>query len=268
MTSYTPNKNYAQPTVGGDANTWGSSLNTNAGIVDNNLGGIVSIDAAGNSNITPTSAQAQNLVQRLTGALTGDIEYILPAAGTLVVIDNQTSGAFTVTVITSASGSVGTIAPQGSALLVYSDGTNVYPADRSRANEIIAPSLSVSGAADLAGNVTVSGTLTAGGLLSVSLGVEQTVVTISTSGTTQGTAAAIGSAAAAHITGGTGGAILFSGWPAGAMTFVRNDSGATASIYPPVGQTFAGLVLNNPYNMTTGSSQIFINLGGNTWAVL
>ena len=128
MTStYSTNKGYQLQGTGDNANSWGSILNTYVfDVIDNNMGGYLSISVAGNSNITPTSAQAQNVFHHLTGALTGNIEYILPggssANGGFYLIDNATSGAYTVTVQTS--GGSGVVVPQGSRRWVYCDGTN------------------------------------------------------------------------------------------------------------------------------------------------
>lgn len=138
-TTYTTNKGYPQPTVGGSANQWGTLLNQQSSIIDANMGGEASVSVAGSSDVTATSTQAQNLVQLLTGALTGNISYILPAAGGFYIINNQTSGAYTVTVITSAGASTGTIVPQGQSMMVWSDGTNIYPANGTQATPTAAP---------------------------------------------------------------------------------------------------------------------------------
>ncbi len=126
MVAYTTNKGYPQPTVGGDANQWGTLLNQGWGIADLNLGGVLSLSVAGSSNVTITSTQAENLVHRLTGVLTGNISYILPAVGGFYIIDNKTTGSFTITVKTSAGGSTGIVARQGYAQPLYADGTNVF----------------------------------------------------------------------------------------------------------------------------------------------
>jgi microcystin-dependent protein len=132
--SFTQNKGYLLPTVSGDPNVWGGYLNQTTTIIDTNMGGEATVSVAGSSNVTATSTQAQNLVQNLTGALTGNISYILPATGSFYIINNATSGAFTVTVITSAGGSTGPVVPQGQAMHVWSDATNIYPANGSTAS--------------------------------------------------------------------------------------------------------------------------------------
>lgn len=127
MVAYTPNKGYSLPIVAGDTNQWGVFLNQGTSILDSNMGGQAIVNVAGAADVTATAAQAQNLVQSLAGVLTGNISYLLPNVGSFYVINNATTGAFTVTVKTTAGGSVGPIVPQGTQLAVYSRGGNVWP---------------------------------------------------------------------------------------------------------------------------------------------
>lgn len=129
MVAYTPNKGYSLPTVAGDMNQWGVLLNQGTSILDNNMGGQSVVNVAGAADVTATSAQAQNLVQSLTGLLTGNISYLLPNVGSFYIINNATTGAFTVTIKTTAGGSVGPIVPQNTQLAVYSRGGNVWIMD-------------------------------------------------------------------------------------------------------------------------------------------
>lgn len=124
----TTNKGYTLPLVNADFGVWGTELNADLSLIDSNLGANTSISCAGSSNVTATTPQAQNLALILTGALTGNINFILPAVGGFYVINNQTTGTFTITAITSAGGSTGIVLPQGASLFVYSDATNVYSA--------------------------------------------------------------------------------------------------------------------------------------------
>jgi hypothetical protein len=129
MPTYTSQKGLILPTVGGDLNAWGGELNAGlTAILDNILGGVTTISVAGNANVTVTSTQAQFLSQKLTGILTGNINLIYPTAGGFYFVNNASTGSFSVTAITSAGSSTGIIVPQGQMTLVWSDGTNVYPA--------------------------------------------------------------------------------------------------------------------------------------------
>lgn len=127
MVSYTTNKGYPVPTVAAELNVWGTYLNQGTAILDNNMGTSSTISVAGSVNVTATSLQGQSVIHRLTGALTGNISYLLPAVGSFYVISNASSGAYTITVKTTAGGSTGVTVPQGSAMAVYSDGTNILP---------------------------------------------------------------------------------------------------------------------------------------------
>lgn len=122
-----PNLGLNLQATGTNNGTWGVVLNANQSIIDSRLGARVSVDCSGSANITVNSTQGQNFFQTLTGTLTGNIKYILPAQGALYFIRNNTSGAFTVTVVNDASGT-GVVVTQGSSQLLASnpDTTTVY----------------------------------------------------------------------------------------------------------------------------------------------
>lgn len=122
----TPNKGYIEPTVGSDANVWGTYLNNNLSVQDKNLGGVAAIAVTGGTD-TLTASEAQNLVLKFTGTLTSNETAKVPASGSFYIVDNETTGAYTLTVVTTAGGSTGAVIPQGTRWYVYSDGTNVYP---------------------------------------------------------------------------------------------------------------------------------------------
>jgi Concanavalin A-like lectin/glucanases superfamily/Repeat of unknown function (DUF5907)/Chaperone of endosialidase len=69
--------------------------------------------------------QAQHFVLIFTGALTANVNVIVPAESRVYVADNRTTGAFTVTCKPATGG--GIAVDQGARTLVYSDGLNVYP---------------------------------------------------------------------------------------------------------------------------------------------
>src|SRR6185437_13790203 len=66
---------------------------------------------------------AQNAVIKLTGGLTGNVQVTLPLPG-FMIIDNQTTGAFVVTLRAIGSGQI-IATPSGSIVHIYNDGTNV-----------------------------------------------------------------------------------------------------------------------------------------------
>lgn len=162
----TTNKAWVLPVVGASYNTWGTLLNAVFTEQDLNLGGLASVNVAGNSNVTATSDDAECLVQRLTGALTGNISYLMPARGSLYIIDNQTTGAFSVTVKTVAGGSVGIVVAQDAQATLWSDGTNILEAVS--ASQIFSGNVTIGGDLNVTGDAAVQDNLTVGGDFGVS----------------------------------------------------------------------------------------------------
>lgn len=133
----TSNKSFIKMATGTASGTWGAVLNASMiDLADQSLGNTVSV-AISSSNVNLTTTQIQNLAVKLTGALSNAVSVTLPlsanstsvAVGGFFVFDNQSTGAFAVTVKTIASGSTGVEVPQGARSVVYSDGTNVTFAD-------------------------------------------------------------------------------------------------------------------------------------------
>lgn len=91
--------------------------------------GITAITGLTNANVTPTNAQAAKSTITLAGTLTGNIQIILPTWSGMqwTVVDN-TSGAFTVTVKTSAGTGV-VLDHLGFPQNVMCDGTNIVSAN-------------------------------------------------------------------------------------------------------------------------------------------
>lgn len=125
------------PVIGGDSGIWGASLNNGVmSYLDNILGATQPI-AITSADVTLSINQWNNAAIQLTGTLTGSHNLILPlnansttaAVGGLFVVENNTSGAFQVTVTTAASGATGVTVPQGVRTFLYSDTVNVWNAD-------------------------------------------------------------------------------------------------------------------------------------------
>lgn len=104
--------------------TWGPVVNDNFTTIDLNISGTQALSFAG-ANITLNSTQAKNLAFVCTGTLSANVSLIMPQTGGIFLVSNMTTGAFTLTVLTSAGGSVGVVAPQGQRTLLYNNGTNV-----------------------------------------------------------------------------------------------------------------------------------------------
>lgn len=105
------------------------------------LNGRLVKSVAGGADVALTSAEASNLFIELTGALTANINLILPAGVRHNFILNSTAGAFVPTVKTAAG--TGVAVAQGARALLECDGTNVINA--------------LTGALLLNGSVTLNG---------------------------------------------------------------------------------------------------------------
>jgi hypothetical protein len=85
-----------------------------------------SINVAGTGNYTLSGFELNRISYNLTGALTGNRNIIVPTTVQQYWITNSTTGAYTLTVKTSAG--TGIVVPQGGASILYCDGTNVVQA--------------------------------------------------------------------------------------------------------------------------------------------
>ncbi|MFM0165652.1 hypothetical protein PQR39_35120 [Paraburkholderia sediminicola] len=88
------------------------------------IGGLLALSVAGNTNVTLSAAQAGNGILNFTGALTGNIAVIVPNTSGKWVVENNTSGAYTLTVKTAAGS--GVAVSQGKTQEVFCDGASVW----------------------------------------------------------------------------------------------------------------------------------------------
>jgi hypothetical protein len=105
--------------------------------------------------VTLTSAEAANIIQEYQGTLTSNCIVILPPTVQLYSLQNNTTGAFTLTFKTTSVGATTVVLAQGQTIIAICDGTNVYNAQTSTSSFISAlsigngtaanPSLSFSG---------------------------------------------------------------------------------------------------------------------------
>src|SRR5882762_6464126 len=121
-----------------DQRCWGAPFNPR-----------VTVNVAGSSNVTLTRAQANAQIIECTGTLTGNIQVIVPLNPDEWTFYNNTSGAFTLTVI-GASGT-GIVVTQGQRGILYADGTNVVQV------------ISAAGGSSFANPMTTAGDLIDGG---------------------------------------------------------------------------------------------------------
>lgn len=85
--------------------------------------GRLSLSVAGSANVTLARAQAHNDILNFTGILTGSINVIVPNGPQEWDVFNNTTGAYTLTVKTSAG--TGIAVTQGKSCRLAADGTNV-----------------------------------------------------------------------------------------------------------------------------------------------
>ena len=85
------------------------------------------IDVSGTGNYTLVGTELNRVAYRFNGVLTGNRNIIVPATVQQYWVDNQTSGAYTLTVKTPAG--LGVSVATGQRAILYSDGTDVLDAD-------------------------------------------------------------------------------------------------------------------------------------------
>jgi microcystin-dependent protein len=110
--TFSPNLNLELQGTGDNPGTWGGVLNTEAlSIIDQSLGRIQTLSLS-STNVTVTTDQSQSNGFLLTGTLTGNVAVIFPSIGRTYFVQNNTTGAFAVTLQTTTAGATVTI-PQG-----------------------------------------------------------------------------------------------------------------------------------------------------------
>ena len=76
---------------------------------------------------TLTASEASNVIQKYTGALTGNVTIVVPATVQVYYIVNETSGAYTVTITTGSGGTA--VLTAGSQATLVCDSVNLYNAN-------------------------------------------------------------------------------------------------------------------------------------------
>ena len=136
-----------QPSFGSYPNQWQLPVNSDWGTIDAGLSGTTTLNT---SSLTPSTPfwtlvfqefpvsptpwqnplAGQNMRILVTGALTYNATVFIPQNFPGIwIIDNQTTGAFTLTVKTTNPSSSGVTVNQSKSLIVFCDGINVSGAD-------------------------------------------------------------------------------------------------------------------------------------------
>jgi hypothetical protein len=140
--------------TGENSGTWGQITNTNLLILEQAIGGYSSIAVTSGATLTFSNGALSNgkdQVIKLTGTIAGAINVVVPdGIEKTYVIENATSGAYTVTVKTSSGSGVTWGATDKGIKMVYSDGTNVVDTAFTEVSSDYSPQLS--GILDTNGN--------------------------------------------------------------------------------------------------------------------
>ena len=117
--------------TGENSGTWGQITNTNLLILEQAIGGYdaVGLNATTGATLTFSNgvlSNGKNQVLRLTGTITSAVNVIIPdSIEKTYLVENATTGAFTVTFkTTSGTGATWSATDKGYKIL-YSDGTNI-----------------------------------------------------------------------------------------------------------------------------------------------
>jgi len=117
--------------TGENSGTWGQITNTNLLILEQAIGGYdaVALNATNGATLTFSNgalSNGKNQVIRLTGTITSNVNVVIPdGIEKTYLVENATTGAFTVTFKTSSgTGATWSTTDKGYKI-VYSDGTNI-----------------------------------------------------------------------------------------------------------------------------------------------
>jgi hypothetical protein len=117
--------------TGENSGTWGQFTNTNLLILEQAIGGYdaVGLNATTGATLTFSNgvlSNGKNQVIKLTGTITSNVDVVIPdSIEKTYLVENATTGAFTVTFkTTSGTGATWTATNKGYKIL-YSDGTNI-----------------------------------------------------------------------------------------------------------------------------------------------
>ncbi len=101
------------------------------GVATSTAGSVLSKDVAGGIDVTLTAGEAGNTNYKFSGVLTANINVIVPDVVHNFTVENNTTGAFTLTMKTSAG--TGITVVQGEAAILYCDATNVIDPNSGKA---------------------------------------------------------------------------------------------------------------------------------------
>ena len=132
--------------TGENSGTWGQITNTNLLILEQAIGGFQSVAITTGPTLTFSNgalSNGKNNVLKLVGTIGGAVNVVVPdSIEKTYIIDNATTGAYTVTVKTSSGTGVTWAAADKGTKVVYSDGTNVVDTNLTDLSSDFSPQLS------------------------------------------------------------------------------------------------------------------------------
>lgn len=134
VSTFSPSLRIELPATGDQSGTWGVTTNTNLGtLIEAAIAGggsdpIVHGDTPDYTLSVSDGAadEARRMILRVEGTLTADRNVVCPSVSKVYILDNRTTGGFSVTLKTA--GGTGVAVAAGAARLLYCDGTNVVDA--------------------------------------------------------------------------------------------------------------------------------------------
>jgi hypothetical protein len=122
--TFTTNKTLELPGNGDYVNTWNIPVNGDMSIIDQALGGTTSLNASAGS-VTLTVAQYRSLILSVSGAMSANVTYTIPAGvGGQWIVSNQTTNFYSLTFASATGGGSTITVAQGTIVLIACDGTN------------------------------------------------------------------------------------------------------------------------------------------------
>lgn len=118
----TPNIKLTNQTEGGNNNSWGQIADANFEEIDDKFGDVTEITTTGGNTTLSDSQEIVNAIL-IDGTLASNAVIIFSGRGGSWIVENNTTGSYTVTC--KVSGQTGVTIEQGGAALVYCDGTDI-----------------------------------------------------------------------------------------------------------------------------------------------
>lgn len=187
------------------------------------------IDVSGGVDYVLTGSELNQISYRFTGTLTADISVVVPATTQQYWVDNETSGAFTLSVVSVAAGAHVDVA-QGERAILYCDGTDILNASTAGVSLPLAIDQGGTGATTASGaRINLGGTSVGVGVFTA---VDETAAQAALGGQAVGRAVFVSNTALAAQTaigGTTIGKDVFSAATTGdALTALGGSSGGQA----------------------------------------